>query len=218
MALFSYSKNNAHVHTKLPHMIYHKVVFLFKWLGSMFTAYAKKWRCAHREFQKEYPVGKHCIWEAAGNRPDICLFFSSAAVMHLAKLLWLSKWEFCFCTIIHWILTHYQGKVEYYGIHKTSDPLFWTLPTHQAPCRLSSCKKRSSTHWATWNGTPLLLPASRMMGIVLCYRAILKGSPSYPTAAAYCILPAIPFAIAVCDLTPNILQADILIEGALAWY
>lgn len=149
-------------------------------------------------------------------RPDICLLFSSAAVMHLAKLLWLSKWEFCFCTIIHWILTHYQGKADYYGIHKTSDPLFWTLAMHQAPCRLiKQEKKLHILSHMKWEST--FLPASRMMDIVLCCRAILKGSPSYPTAAACCILLAIPFAIAVCCLTHHILQADTLIEGALAW-
>lgn len=65
-------------------------------------------------------------------------------------------------------------------------------------------------------GAHSFLPASRMMDIVLCCIAILKGSPSYPTAAAWCILFAIPFAIAVCDLMHYILQADTLIEGALA--
>lgn len=60
----------------------------------MLTPYAKK-RCAHvKDFQDEYPIGKHCIWEAAGNKTDqtsvwfaLFFFFSSAAVMHLAKLL-----------------------------------------------------------------------------------------------------------------------------------
>lgn len=48
----------------------------------MLTAYAK-----NKGFQ-DFPIGIHCIWEAAGNRPDqTSVFFSSAAVIHLAELL-----------------------------------------------------------------------------------------------------------------------------------
>lgn len=183
----------------------------------------KKLRCARaKDFQEEYPIGIHCIWEAAGNRRDqtsVPFFSSSAAIMHLARLLWLSKWQFCFCTIIHWILTCYQVRVECNGFHKTSNPPFWTLPVHQAPRRLIMFRtwefllvqERSSMHWATWNGSPSLCQQVADGYSLMLWNYTTKES--HPTQLLQHAASYLPFP----DLAHRVLQVDILIKGALAW-
>lgn len=119
------------------------------------------------------------------SRPHICLVFSSAAVMHLAKLLWLSKQQFYFCTIIHWILACYQGGVECNAIHKTSNPPFWTLPVHQAPRRLITFRtwelllmqEKKVGALSHVKREPRSLPASHTTDTVLRYGAIPQRQP-----------------------------------------
>lgn len=186
----------------------------------MLTAYAKKMKvCICQRFSRRisYRNKLHLGSSRKPNRPDIWFFFSSAVVMHFAELLWLSKWQFCFCTIIHWILNCYQCRVEGNGIHKTSDPLFWTLLVHQVPWRLITfstwelllMQEKKHHTLSHMKCEPISLPASHVMDIVLYYGAIPQRKPILPHL--------LPFYLPFPCVMHHALQVDILIVSALVW-
>lgn len=172
----------------------------------MLTAYAKKNEGAYaKDFQEEYPIEIHCIWEAAGNRTDqTSVFFQCRSYAFCWITMTVQKWQFCFCTIIHWILNCYQCRVEGNGIHKASDPLFWTLLVHQVPWRLItfstweflSMQEKKHHTLSHMKCEPISLPASHVMDIVSCYGAIPQRKPILPHLPA--ILSAIPMCHASC--------------------